>query len=121
MNKTQRYSSKKGPLPHAITSLDISQYSDSGSYIVAELESEPLRRDLSQFMNVSEDNYSHGTTKSNNSKDCKTPHMVSSSSNISSNTVPNGFLSNGSPTTSTNEFLKKEVYNWFLIIADDYQ
>ena len=91
---------------HTIPSLDISQYSDSGSYIVTELESEPLRRGISKFHEEkSSRKRGHGMTTSV-APSCSTP---SSSSNLSSKITSNGFFGSQSPSKSFDGFLMNEV------------
>ena len=92
---------------HMIPSLDISQYSDSGSYIVTELESEPLRRGISKFMDGEKPPRMrvNGTTASAGPS-CSTP---SSSDNLSSKITSNGFFGSQSPTKSCDGSLMNEV------------
>ena len=111
----QRYSFKRHSSPHCIPSLDISQYSESGSYIVTELDSEPLRRDLSQYLN-DDDGRFHCANKIHANKNDFVSQMTSSISNLSSKTLPNGSIGTQSPTKSTNIHLNKEVHNPFTVL-----
>ena len=113
----QRYGSERYSMPLIAPSLDISQYSDSGSYIVAELESEPLRRGIPRHADTDKPprkNRAKGNNNNNNAN--SSSRMIYSSPSSSSNVSSSKLTQNGfSPSKSTNDSIMNEVLeNQFL-------
>ena len=96
----QRNGFAKDLIHSPIPSSDISQYSDGASYIVTELESEPHRRGVSRLGHDQRQSRKYQNGNVANASSAPASRSISSSSNLSSKTVPNGHLGSRSPSKS---------------------